>query len=52
MKRLLTRDDVATLFSVTTTTIDRWAKSGRLPQPHKIGRTVRWTRRQLEHLLK
>lgn len=43
MKPLLNRRDLADLFSVSTDTIDRWAKSGTLPAPLRIGGVVRWS---------
>lgn len=50
MKRLLTRTDICELLSISTTTLDRWIREGRLPRPtHRLGkRSPRWSHESLQ----
>ena len=50
-KALLTTEEVAGYFGVTTTTIYRWCKEGRVPCL-KIGKHWRVRREELEDFLK
>jgi excisionase family DNA binding protein len=36
-KRILTRRDVARIFSVTPNTVSRWSREGRLPSVRTLG---------------
>ena len=44
---LLTADAVAKLLSVSRLSVWRWRSAGKLPQPIKVGRTVRWRRAEI-----
>ena len=43
-KELLTKSDIAELLSIDPRSVERWAKSGRIPRPLKLGRLARWRR--------
>lgn len=40
--RLLCAQDLAERLGVSRATLHRWNAGGRVPQPVRIGRTVRW----------
>ena len=47
----LTDREVAARYGVSRITVWRWAKAGRLPDPHKIGpNTARWNAAELDAL--
>lgn len=41
-RKLLTKNDVAALFGITTTSINPWIAAGKIPAPMRIGRRVYW----------
>ncbi len=43
--RYVTTRECAELFSVSTTTIRNWVLQGVFPEPYKLGRAVRWKKR-------
>ena len=44
----MTKKEVAELFQISTKTVERNSKSGRLPKPVYVGeRTPRWNREQI-----
>ena len=44
----MTKREVAELFQISTKTVERNSKSGRLPKPVYVGeRTPRWNREQI-----
>jgi excisionase family DNA binding protein len=43
--------ELAAALGVKKETITNWARSGRLPKPVRIGRTIRWPRSVIEDLL-
>ncbi|WP_375684845.1 helix-turn-helix transcriptional regulator [Bartonella sp. AP1QHHD] len=43
---VITRE-CAQLFSVSTTTIRNWVLQGEFPQPYKLGRAVRWRKKEI-----
>lgn len=45
---LLTPKEVETLFKIKTGTLANWRSQGKGPQYHKIGRTVRYKRNDVE----
>ena len=47
-QRLLTVGDVARLLAVSPRTVIRLRAAGRLPEPVRLGRSVRWRRDDLE----
>lgn len=50
--KLINKREVARLFGVTTRTIERWLKDGKLPQPKTRFRLKRWDYQELVALLK
>jgi predicted DNA-binding transcriptional regulator AlpA len=50
-ERLLTDGDLAQLFGVKTATIARWHRTGQIPPPVRVGRTVGWDPRVIEAFL-
>jgi excisionase family DNA binding protein len=43
MPEFLTKADVARLFRISTKSVERWVRDGRLPSPVKLsGRTLRF----------
>jgi len=50
---LLTRSDLCTVLAISSSTLDRWIKEGRIPPAnHRIGpRSPRWTRKSLDSVL-
>lgn len=51
LKDLLRPCEVAELFDVCIRTIWLWTRSGKLPEPIRIGKTVRWRRSEIEQHL-
>ena len=50
---LLTVDDLAAMFRVSTQTIDNWIKGEKLPRPIKLGHRRLWRPEDLDaHLAK
>jgi excisionase family DNA binding protein len=49
---LLTPQNVADRFGVTTFAVYKWVRSGRLPCIRVSRKTVRFTEEQIEHYLK
>ncbi len=47
----MTRDEVAAEFQVSTKTIDNLWREGKIPQPSRIGRGVRFMRRDIMQYL-
>ncbi|CAK01378.1 helix-turn-helix transcriptional regulator [Bartonella tribocorum] len=45
--RYVTTRECAQLFSVSTTTIRNWVLQGEFPQPYKLGRAVRWRKKEI-----
>ena len=41
-KLLVSAESLAKLFDVSRSTVRQWAKTGDMPQPHKIGGASRW----------
>ena len=41
---MMTRDEVARAFQVTTKTVDNMWRQGKLPRPSRIGRGIRFMR--------
>ncbi|WP_375637225.1 helix-turn-helix transcriptional regulator, partial [Bartonella sp. OC42QHQL] len=39
--------ECAQLFSVSTTTIRNWVIQGLFPEPYKLGRAVRWRKKEI-----
>ncbi|QVL52273.1 MAG: helix-turn-helix domain-containing protein [Cyanobium sp. M30B3] len=54
MATLLTRADLCRLFSISSSTLDRWIASGRIPPAtHRFGyRSPRWSRESIDSVLK
>lgn len=51
MRSILTRGQIAELFSVSPKTVTRWVLSNQLPRPIQIGGSQRWRLETiLEHL--
>jgi excisionase family DNA binding protein len=48
---MYTTADLAALFRVSARTVARWAASGRIPAPVRIGRRNRWTASAIQHYL-
>ena len=47
--RFLTRAEVERRTGAGRSTLYRWMRSGRFPEPFKVGRTaVRWSEREIE----
>lgn len=44
---MMTRDEVATELQVSTKTVDHLWREGKLPRPSRIGRGVRFVRREI-----
>lgn len=44
----LSRKDLARRFRVCEKTIDIWTRTGEIPAPLRIGRTVRWDQAAIE----
>lgn len=44
---MMTRDEVATELQVSTKTVDNLWREGKLPRPSRIGRGVRFVRREI-----
>ncbi len=44
---LLTAREVANLFRVSRSLIYQWAKDGRIPEPLRLGGSLRWDRAAL-----
>ena len=44
---MVTRAQAAELLQISTRTIDELKREGRMPQPNRIGRAVRWNRSEL-----
>jgi prophage regulatory protein len=44
----VTKPQLAAKFQVSERTIDNWIRSGIIPKPTRIGRTVRWLRSEIE----
>jgi excisionase family DNA binding protein len=51
LKSLLSIKDVASILSISTTTVWRHAKAGVIPAPIKIGGSTRWRKADVEELL-
>ena len=49
--QVLTISDVAATLKVSTKTIRRWWYSGEIPQPIKIGRSLRWRQSDIEAIV-
>jgi len=49
---MLNANQLAELLGVSRRTIQLWEKSGKVPEPIRIGRTVRWRREEIEAWLK
>lgn len=47
-KRYLRKTQVAERYQVSTRTLDRWAESGKLPKPVRIGVVPMWDLDELE----
>jgi predicted DNA-binding transcriptional regulator AlpA len=47
-KIFLRRRVVAERYGITTRSVDRWARDGRLPAPIRRGKTVLWDRDELD----
>lgn len=45
---LLTRQEVADYYKVTTRTIDNWTKSGAIAAPKQVGALKRWLFKEIE----
>ncbi|EJF82933.1 helix-turn-helix transcriptional regulator [Bartonella rattimassiliensis] len=45
--RYVTIRECAQLFSVSTTTIRNWVLQGKFPQSYKLGRAVRWRKKEI-----
>lgn len=52
MNRLITKKQLRQLFGVSTSTIDRWVKAGKLPEPRRILGSPRWNYEEVVGLLK
>lgn len=50
---LLTRSDLCELFSISSSTLDRWIADGRIPPAtHRLGpRSPRWSRESIQEVL-
>ena len=48
---MMTRDEVATELQVSTKTVDNLWREGKLPRPSRIGRGVRFVRREIMQYL-
>lgn len=44
----LTREEVATIYKVSTKTISRWYLTNKIPRPVYIGGAMRWRRSDIE----
>lgn len=49
---LLNKRQVARLFGVSTQTVDRWVKAGKLPEPNKNLFSARWDYEEVAALVK
>ncbi|WP_375651817.1 MULTISPECIES: helix-turn-helix transcriptional regulator [unclassified Bartonella] len=45
--RYVTTRECVQLFSVSTTTIRNWVLQGLFPEPYKLGRAVRWRKKEI-----
>ncbi|ENN91894.1 MULTISPECIES: helix-turn-helix transcriptional regulator [Bartonella] len=45
--RYVTTHECAQLFSVSTTTIRNWVTRGLFPKPYKLGKSVRWRKKEI-----
>jgi len=45
---LLTAKDIAALCGVSVRTVWEWRAAGRLPAPIRLGRLIRWRRKDIE----
>ena len=52
MKGLITKKQLRDLFGVSASTIDRWVKAGKLPEPRMILGSPRWNYEEVVGLLK
>ena len=49
--RLLSMHDLAAILHLSHSTVESWRHSGKLPEPIKIGRHVRWHPDQIRPLM-
>ena len=49
--QILTKSEAAKELNISRPTLDRWIKSGKIPQPILKGNTYLFTREQLENAL-
>lgn len=49
--KLLTAIDVARKFSVTTQTVWRWSRTGKIPEPISIAGSTRWIDEDLDAMI-
>ncbi len=49
--QLVNVDVVASMFGITRGVVYRWAQSGKIPQPIRIGRCLRWSVADLDKFL-
>ena len=48
---LLTKQQVADFFQVTTATITNWVEAGVIPEPIRMGATVRWSKEVIDEFV-
>jgi len=46
----LTASEIARRLNISTKTVRRWARQGKLPPGFKLGRLRRWRQSDLKHL--
>lgn len=51
IERLLTVNQVATIFGVATSSIWRWVTQGVLPQPIRLGGRTRWVEAEIRAVI-
>ena len=52
MNRVITKKQLRQLFGVSASTIDRWVKAGKLPEPRRVLGSPRWNYEEVVGLLK
>jgi len=45
---MLSAESLALMLNVSSKTLARWSRAGRMPRPMRIGRLVRWDRERID----
>jgi predicted site-specific integrase-resolvase len=51
LRPLLTTEDMEAIFRVTSRTLSRWCRAGRIPKPAKLGGLNRWRAEDLSKFI-